>query len=181
MSGAHGLCFAITEPTYEYGKLDQQEAWGIETDSFEEEQVWDLDETHGNPNGGEIAFETPEPDADPLRIGLTYREDVNDGNRNVDIISHVTGKFEDFIREPNTQRGMKYLDAMCLASFIEDQARTDGGFVEEGAVPELEGAEIHVYDDRIEYALDEEIEITRESNLSTPEMDSTTDTQSTAD
>jgi predicted component of type VI protein secretion system len=180
LSGVHGLVFAITEPTYDGNKLNQQETWGVETDPREDDLVWPLDETHGYPNdGGRIAFETPEPDADPLRIGLTKWEDIRDGNMAIE--SHVDGKFEDFIRDPSSQKGMKYLDAMCLASYIEDQARTEGGWVEEdGAVPELEGAEIHVYDDRIEYVLDEEVEITRESNLSTPEMDSNNNTETTA-
>ncbi|RXK47833.1 hypothetical protein [Halorientalis pallida] len=190
MDSTHGLGFAITDPTYDDTNLNQQEAWGVETDPGEDDLIWPVDETHGYPNRDDqrIAFETPEPDAPTITIGLTRREEIDndEGTGNVTIESHLDGKFEDFIRDPSSQKGMKYLDAMCLASYIEDQARTEGGryvsdYVEhDGAVPELEGAEIHVYDDRIEYVLDGEVEITRESNLSTPEMDSNNNTETTA-
>ncbi|MFB6213863.1 MAG: hypothetical protein ABEJ07_04860, partial [Candidatus Nanohaloarchaea archaeon] len=66
---------------------------------------------------------------------------------NLYIEVHGAQDWEDFLRNPDTQRGMKYPDSMCLASHIYHEAHPDG------QLPEFEGATLHVHPDRIEYQL----------------------------
>lgn len=152
--GTHGLGFALTGLTWNQDEKNQQgrisheiqETHGIETDPGREEFIWDLDELETYPNGYQnIMIENESPEGGNLSWKRLAFTDVSP--ENVTVNFHEGGKFEDFLRNPDQQIGMKYPVSAALAAHINHEAHPDG------QLPEFEGATIDVYTDRIEYQL----------------------------
>jgi hypothetical protein len=150
LSGFHGLGIAITNPTYDANDKDQQRTWGIETDPGEDEPLWEDTETYPN-DEGRIFTETnaTEDGIIPWRnLGFMRETEENrDDPWNVNLEFHDVDRWEEFVRNPREQRGMKYVDSACLAGYINEEATSFG------ELPEFEGATLHVYPDKIEYQL----------------------------
>lgn len=143
--GTHGLGFAITGATYDESELEQQETWGIETDPGEDTPIWDLDEHESYPNdSGRIMIEAPNGDAGYgwQHLGMTRLM-----SENITIRLHKEEEFDEFLKNPGTQKGMKYVDSACILGHINQEAHEDG------TLPEFEDARVTVHPDRIEYHL----------------------------
>jgi len=147
-TGVHGLAFAITDPTYNQNKLDQQETWILETDTSESTQVQDLDEHEAYIiRDNQSIFTEIEDTAEQGRsaweqLGLTQFM-----SEKITTQFHGGEEMEKFLKDPEKQMGKKYLHSACLAAHINQEAN------EEGALPEFEDAKIDVYPDRLEYQL----------------------------
>lgn len=146
LDAEHGLGYALTNLTYEAAKKEAQETWGLETDPSEDTPVWDLDKTETYPNDDErIMLDTEEGEGGSDAWQLLGFDQYMPDNVIVEFRKGV--RFEDFLRNPNNQLGMKYVDSACLAAYINEEAHEDG------ELPEFKGATLEVYPDRIEYDL----------------------------
>jgi hypothetical protein len=144
--GVHGLALAMTNLTYDEAKTGQQETWGIETDPGEDQAIWDLDQQEEYPNDNQphpVTVESNEVEKGMIRgMGFTAY-DVE----NINIELPAADKFEDFLKEPDQQLGMKYVDGICAAAAINQEA------TEDGRLPEFQDATITIHDNQIEYEL----------------------------
>jgi hypothetical protein len=142
----HGLGLAMTNLTYDEAKTEQQETWGIETDPGEDQAIWDLDQLQKYPNRASkhpVTVEGTKREEDMIRgLGFTVY-DVE----NINLEVPAADKFEDFLKEPGKQLGMKYVDGICTAAAINAQA------TEDGRLPEFQDATITIHDNQIEYEL----------------------------
>jgi len=147
LDGRHGLGLAITNPTYNQSETSQQETWGIET-GLDEKQLWrDLT---GYPNRDNQIFTETEDNRDGVkawrRLGFLRKTRKNrDDPWNFNIEFHETDKWEEFVKNPYDQLGMKFIDSACIAAYIEDQAQSYGD------LPQFENADIDVHPDQIKY------------------------------
>lgn len=144
LDGTHGLGFAITGATYNEEELEQQETWGIETDPGEDTPIWDLDEHESYPNdSGKIMIETTDGDGGEIAwkdLGMTRLM-----SENITVYMHGGEEFEQYLKNPDQQKGMKYIDSACIAGHINQEAHQNG------TLPEFEDARLDVYPDHIEY------------------------------
>lgn len=143
LDATHGLGFAITDPTYNEDEMENQETWGLETDPGEDTPIWDLDETESYPNDYQkIMIETPESTGGSWALlGFNRPPD------NINIEMQEGEQFEEYLRNPDEQLGMKYLDSACMAAYISSEATGDG------ELPEFQDATLRVHPEHIEYEL----------------------------
>lgn len=145
--GTHGLGFAITGATYEDSEMSGQETWGIETDPSEEQEIWDVDESESYPNRDDQSIFIEDSDPENGKYAWESLGMTRIMSENITAQFHGGEEFEDYIRNPDQQKGMKYIDSACIAAHINQEAH------ENGALPEFENATVDVYPDRIEYEL----------------------------
>lgn len=69
------------------------------------------------------------------------------GNLNVDLQVEGVDQWVNFKRDPSSQLGMKFVDSMVLATYIEEEA------YQGGELPELEGATVRVSPEGLDYSL----------------------------
>jgi hypothetical protein len=150
--GSHGLGIALTNLTYNEGETSEQNVWGIETDGSEEKQIWPLQEGYIN-RSSQIPIEKPEDPGNILqwmRAGFTNTEVYHlyeEEDANIDLEVEGVDQWVHFKRNPENHAGMKFVDSMVLAAYIEDEAYEDGN------LPELEGATVRVTPEGLDYSL----------------------------
>jgi hypothetical protein len=148
---SHGLGLAITNPTYNENQTDQQRTWGIETDTGEDQPLWGNTKIYPNDDGQIFTETMTGEDGEVAWINLGIQpepfESLPNSSYNIDIEMHGVEPWEDFVRNPENQRGMKYLDSACIAAYINQEATPNG------RLPMFEEATLHVHPDKIEYQL----------------------------
>lgn len=147
--GHHGLVFPITGLTYDKSKADQQQTWGMDTDITEEKDIWNLGQTEGYPNRDTTIFTENEEISQYSNNSwaLLAFEPVKGTNVSIEFNDSAVRNFEEFMKNPGSQRGMKYLDSICIAAELEEEAHPDGKY------PELEDATLKIGDTGISYKI----------------------------
>jgi len=144
-TGAHGLAWAIENPTYKQNSLDQQETWIFETDPNRNKWFIDLDEKEEYTQGENTWISKPELHEEGGKLswkqyGIPVKiEDI------LEVNYEDSEKHTDFLLDPETQPGMQYVDSACIAAYINEHA-AQGERLEDWE-------SITVHPDQIEYQL----------------------------
>lgn len=145
VKGGHGLVDAITHATYDPSEYESQETWIVETDPGEDQPIIDLDQEEAYTNDHEKHHVEVDGEATAGEGWFHMAGFVNP--RHVDINWNQEGEYDEFLKNPGQQSGMKFLDSACLVKYIGKEAHQNG------ELPEFEDATLEIYPDRIEYQL----------------------------
>ncbi|AZH26695.1 hypothetical protein [Haloplanus aerogenes] len=153
LGGSHGLGIAMTGLTYNQSKQSNQKVYGIETDPNEPEQIWPLQKGYVN-RDSRIPIEKPEAPGNITQwMGIGFDDGKipevfqNTEYSNINLQIEGVDQWVDFKRNSANHAGMKFVDSMVLAAYIEDEA------YEDGQLPGLEDATVRVSPKGLDYNL----------------------------
>lgn len=122
----HGLVTALENPTYNEDEFDQQNTYIVETDPREDYQVMNLVED-GYPKGSHPAEKQTDHDRkEPLWLRMIGNTDSKGFHAEPDASYASVEKFAEFLRNPSTDSGQKYMDLMAATYDLAKDERLQG-------------------------------------------------------
>ena len=159
VGGGHGLAWGLVE--LGWNDPTNQQAWGIETDTSRDKQIWKVDEYEESPN--RLDNESPAPPYSNQDWGAYAWQTISRNSqryKNLRIAKAENGEqFGEFFENPETEPGMPYPISSAILNYLNDQTRPrpdeqDVMNIEplhQGTHQELHNSTINMHPDKIEY------------------------------